>query len=283
MRRTATILLAALVVVGTLGVVPTTGVAQQTTDSGTATATPTDGGAEENETDANATAPGDVLEGVVGVQEAEMEGAIENRTFGIQIAQAATDDAKAEVVKERLTAIEERLKGLEDRKQELEEARENGSISASEYRAEIAQLAARTNNTKQLANRSANVSEGLPNETLQANGINVTAIRTLQERADELTGPEVSKIARSIAGPSVTEKAPKAAERRGPPSDGADAGASEADRSGNRTAAGGSQATETPDRPDGGSGGNETADGGSTDESGGDAGGANGGSADGRP
>jgi len=220
MGRTATLLVAALVVVGGLAAVPATGLAQTATDDSTATATPE---SDDEERDGNATAPGDLLEGVLGVQEAEVEGEIENRTFGIQVAQAATDDAKADVVADRLDRIEERLTELEERKEELNESRENGTISEAEYRNEIAKLAVETNNTKQLANRSANVSEGLPEEVLREKGINVTAIQTLAERADELTGPEVAEIARSIAGPSVANAAgnataaDNATERRGPP------------------------------------------------------------------
>lgn len=211
MRRTTTLLVAALVVVGTLAAVPATGLAQ------TDTATPTPDGDEAE--DGNATAPGDLLEGAVGVQEAEVEGEIENRTFGIRVARAATDEAKADVVAEQLERNEERIAELEERRAELEAARENGTISDAEYRNEIARLAVESRNAERLTNRTGNVSEGLPADLLEERGIDATAIRTLSERADQLTGPEVSEIARGIAGPSAADDA---SERRGPSEGGAD-------------------------------------------------------------
>lgn len=212
MRRTTTLLVAALVVVGTLAAVPATGLAQ--TD-GTDTATP-DGDEVE---DGNATAPGDLLEGVVGVQEAEVEGEIENRAFGIRVARAATDGAKADVVAERLERNEERIAELEDRREDLEAARENGTISEAEYRNGIARLAVESRNAERLTTRTGDVSEGLPADLLEERGVNATAVRTLSERADRLTGPEVAEIARSIAGRSAADDA---SERRGPSEDGAD-------------------------------------------------------------
>jgi len=151
--------------------------------------------------DANASvAPGERLSGVVGVQEAELDGEVEGRAFGIKVAQAATNESRADVVADQLRDVEQRLNETEQRRQELEEARENGSISEGKYRAEMAKLAAQTQTAKELTNRSENASEGLPAELLESKGINASAIQTLKDRAEQLTGPEVAEIARSIAG-----------------------------------------------------------------------------------
>ncbi|PSQ58965.1 MAG: hypothetical protein BRD23_05535 [Halobacteriales archaeon SW_9_67_25] len=151
--------------------------------------------------DANASvAPGERLSGVVGVQEAELDGEVEGRAFGIKVAQAATNESRADVVADQLRDVEQRLNETEQRRRELEKARENGSISEGKYRAEMAKLAAQTQTAKELTNRSENASEGMPAELLESKGINASAIQTLKDRAEQLTGPEVAEIARSIAG-----------------------------------------------------------------------------------
>ena len=153
----------------------------------------------------NATAPGERLSGVVGVQEAELEGDLDQRTFGIQIAQAASEGAQADAVGDQLTAIEERLSDLEERKAELEEKREAGEISEGQYRAGMAAVAASTESAMQLTNQTEDAAGELPRELLEEKGINVDAIQTLKDKAHELSGPEVAEIARDIAGPGVGE------------------------------------------------------------------------------
>jgi hypothetical protein len=154
-----------------------------------------------NSTNGNASvAPGERLSGVVGIQQAELEGEVDERTFGIRVAQAATDESEADAVAEQLGDVQRRLQNLERRKQALEQARANGSLSEGKYRAEMAELAARTQTATELADESANATRGLPADLLESKGINATAIETLKERASQLGGPEVAEIARSIAG-----------------------------------------------------------------------------------
>ncbi|MEF8775462.1 MAG: hypothetical protein V5A43_03030 [Haloarculaceae archaeon] len=175
----------------------------------------------EDGTENASVAPGQMLAGNVDVGEAEIEGEIEARSFGITVAKAETDDATADVVSKALDSVEGRLNELEARKQALDRARENGSISEGEYRARITGLAAETANVKRLANASGTVSEGLPAEVLAARGIDVTAIQTLQDRASELRGPQVAEIARGIAGENVDARpgGPAAGDRGGQPGD----------------------------------------------------------------
>lgn len=156
---------------------------------------------------ANGTAPGERLSGVVGVGEAELEGDLDERTFGIQVANASTQEAQADVVADRLADVEQRLAALEERKATLDQRRADGEISEGKYRAEVSKLAAETQTTKRMINQSAQVNEKLPadlvEERLAQRGINASAIQTLSERANELSGPEVAEIARGIAGPNV--------------------------------------------------------------------------------
>jgi hypothetical protein len=177
-----------LLAVSALAVAP--GAMAQQTETETAT---------ENET----VEPGAQLSGVVGVQEAELNGDVEERAYGIRIAQANSSDAKAAVVAEQLNRSEQRVAELEERRAELEAARDNGSISNGQYRAQVAQLHAESQTVQRVNNQTNETASELPAETLEANGVNVTAIRTLSERASELSGPETASVARSIAGASV--------------------------------------------------------------------------------
>ena len=201
MRRAIPAIMAVLLAVSAIAVVP--GAMAQRTETETAT---------ENET----VEPGAQLSGVVGVQEAELNGDVEERAYGIRIAQANTDDAKAAVVAEQLNRSEQRVAELEERRAELEAARENGSISNGQYRAQVAQLHAESRTVERVNNQSDETASELPAETLEANGVNATAIRTLSERASELSGPETARVARTIAGASVgTDARPDGVDRRG--------------------------------------------------------------------
>lgn len=204
MRRSTPALIAIVLVVSALAAFPMAGLAAQTTES---TATPTE----------NATvAPGEQLSGVVGVQDAELEGEVQSRAYGSRIANASGNDSRAAVVAEQLGDIEQHLTELEQRRQALDEARENGSMSEGQYRARIARLAAETRTVERLANQSNATVQDLPAKSLEAKGLNATAIKTLSERASELGGPEVAEIARSIAGENVGNGLPMQAEDRRP-------------------------------------------------------------------
>ncbi|MDS0220228.1 hypothetical protein NDI54_02565 [Haloarcula sp. S1AR25-5A] len=203
MRRATPVLLAVVLIMSTLAAVPAATMAQETETT-------------TEQAGQHTTAPGAQLAGVVSVQEAELDGEVQSRTFGIRVAQANTDDAKAAVVADQLTDSEARLAELQQRKQALNEARENGSMSEGEYRAKAAQLHAETQNVQRLANQTNETASRLPAEALEKKGINATAIKTLSQRASELSGPEVAAIAKGIAGPNVGQQArPDDARNRG--------------------------------------------------------------------
>lgn len=183
-----------VLVVSTLAAVPAATMAQETE-----TVT--------EQADANATPPGTRLAGVVSVHEAELDSEVQSRTFGVRIARANTDAAKAAVVADQLHDSEDRLAELRQRKQALDDARENGSMSEGEYRARAARLHAETKTVQRLANETNAAASRLPAEALERKGVNATAIETLSHRASELSGPEVAAIARGIAGPNVGQQA----------------------------------------------------------------------------
>lgn len=162
-------------------------------------------------TDENASvdvAPGEQMAGVIGVQSAEIDGEVSDRTFGVKVAQAATNESAADAVAERLAEVEERIEANDKRLAELEEARENGSISEGQYRAEVAKTAAENANAERAVDQANETAGELPADVLEERGINASAIQTLKNNASELSGPETAEIAQSIAGPSVGERAP---------------------------------------------------------------------------
>lgn len=174
--------------------------------------------------DTQSVEPGAHIAGVVGIQHAELDGDVADRTFGIKVAQAQTDDEAADIVAERLGQIEERLAAHETSIAELQRDRDAGNMSESTYRAKVATLVAEKNQTERAAGQTAAVAEGLPEDVLRDRGINVEAIHELRINASELGGPEVSEIARSIAGSDGANE-----RDRGPPEQ-SPAGDSPADR-----------------------------------------------------
>ncbi len=199
----------AVLVVVSVAAVPISGLAATgdgvLADSHDSNATATNG------TDGNASvAPGERLSGVVGVQQAELEGEVDRRAFGLQVAKAASNESKAGVVAAQVGDVQQRIADLRERQQALNESVQNGSISEGKYRAQVAELGAKMQTAKDLANQTASESEGLPVDLLKSKDINATAIQQLRERASELGGKQVADIARSIAGPSAAPRGPPA-------------------------------------------------------------------------
>jgi hypothetical protein len=169
-----------------------------------------------NESDESA-APGARLAGVVAFQGAEVEGEVEGRAFGNQVARANWNGSKAEAVADRFEELTRRMDELRERKRALAEARENGSISTARYRAELAALAARTTAVERQANQTEAATRDLPTDVLESKGVNATAIERLRNDSRQLTGPETAAIARTIAGPGAGGALGAANVTRGPP------------------------------------------------------------------
>lgn len=218
MKRTG-ILVAVLVVVGMIAIPAVGAVAQQT----------------ETETQEDSVTPGERLSGVVGVQGAEIDGEVERNAYAIALERADDNATKASHIAEKLNETEQRLAELDERKAELREQRDNGNITEGQYRARTAKLATEVDTAKEQLNQSNATAAELPAETLEENGVNATAIRTLMDSANELSGGEVSEIARSIAG-DRSGMPDRAADRNGGDDRDGDRGAGD-NRAGNNTAA----------------------------------------------
>lgn len=148
-------------------------------------------------------APGEQLAGVVGVQGAEIEGEVSQRAYGIRMANAQSEAAKAEVVERQMTDVEDRLDALEERREEVNAAYETGEISYGEYRAELAHIEAERRTAERLANDLAATATELDADLLDERGVDAEAIRALTAEANDLGGPEVADVAQSIVGDRV--------------------------------------------------------------------------------
>ncbi len=163
-------------------------------------------------TTVNATAPGLMLAGSIAVQHEELQGEIDHRSFGLQVAAAASNDSKAQVLNRTQAHLETRLEEVETEMERLNDSRANETISNSTYQVRMTAMVTRLSNLERMANSTNQTAGTLPAETLEANGVNVTALEQLRNHARTMTGPETAAMARQIAGNSVGTP-------MGPPSD----------------------------------------------------------------
>lgn len=187
-----------------------------------AMALPESGGSEAAETpddaqvDNETIRPGEQLSGAVNVQGAEVNNAVESRSFGREVAAAASNQGKAAVVADRVERIEERLADLQEQRGELRTAFENGSLPSGAYQARMASLATRIDGIERQLNHSQRVTATLPEQARRAAGLNETKVTDLRSRASEMRGGEVAAAARAIGGPPPGKGMP-ASPGGGPP------------------------------------------------------------------
>ena len=168
-----------------------------------------------NETTTSATSPGAQLAGVVGVQQAEVNGELDNRTFGHRVATANNDAERAAIIAGRQIKTTERLATQTDRLANLRAARANDTIPTAEYRAKVATVAAETANIEREAAQLKRTADKLPPAVRERNSINMSAIEQLHTNAGAVRGSETAAIARSIGG--TTARNPMAGKPRDPP------------------------------------------------------------------
>lgn len=154
--------------------------------------------------DSQQATPGEQLGGVIGVQAAAVDGELDDRTFGQQIANADSDKARADLINERLNETETRIADHQDRMTELQERREAGEITAGRYQAQLARLEAEQANTERTVERANDTARGLPEDVLADRGISVDRIDELRTNARNVGGPATSDAAREVAGENVT-------------------------------------------------------------------------------
>jgi len=160
-------------------------------------------------------APGERLAGVVGIQQAAVDGDLSERRYAVRLDRADTDAERAAIVDERRAEIEQRLADHRTELAELRAAREAGNLSEGSYRAQVATVAAETAATERAAERATETASGLPEETLADQGVDTDDLDALRAEASDLGGGETAAIAREIGGPNVTT--PGVGRTGGPP------------------------------------------------------------------
>ncbi|MFB6197944.1 MAG: hypothetical protein ABEI52_06710, partial [Halobacteriaceae archaeon] len=144
---------------------------------------------------------GERLAGVIQMQEANISGEFNQRTFQVRLRQARTAEAKAAIIANKTETLRNRLQELRNLRRTLIQARRNGSISTGEFVASMASLSARIDSLQEMSNSTVDAARRLPEQVLRSHGINVTAIKAIRQNAHQLKGPQVAAIARTIAGP----------------------------------------------------------------------------------
>ncbi|WP_124195105.1 hypothetical protein [Natrarchaeobius chitinivorans] len=159
--------------------------------------------------------PGEQLAGVVGVQQAELNGELAERAYGIRVASAQTDADRAGVASDQLTDVNDRLDELERLRADLDSAYENGEISYGEYRSQVAVATAEQRILEQLATDATTTVEQLDdgsledrNDSLEGHDdpledYDLDEIRSEADRAADVDTPDASEITQSVAGDSV--------------------------------------------------------------------------------
>ncbi|SIS10892.1 hypothetical protein [Natronorubrum thiooxidans] len=192
MNRTTSITLTAILVVATVAV-----------PLAAASAVPSSSVQSESGAGNESIAPGERFAAAVGVQNAEINGDVSERTFEVRIANAASDEAKAAVVADQFDASEARQTALEDRLAGLNESRNTGELGEGRYQAEVAPIVAEMRTVERQAAAAETVAMELPEDALDDQDVDVEAIRALRDRAGERGGPETAAIARSITGDDI--------------------------------------------------------------------------------
>ncbi|WP_158056115.1 hypothetical protein [Halorussus halophilus] len=157
-----------------------------TADSGPPSA-PDEGTTTANEsTNATTVPPGQQLAGVVGAQEAAVEGELWNRTLSERLANASSAEERAELLAEEVETIEAYVEALESARGNLTESWEDGDISKGEYRTSLSGFVVRARTVEIRANRTTAAVAELPSYLREEEELNVTEVRDLCERAHAL-------------------------------------------------------------------------------------------------
>lgn len=150
--------------------------------------------------------PGAQFIGAIGAHREQHEGAVTEHRVDVRLSRADSPEAKAQLVASIHHQNERRLEELADRKRELRQAYENGSISASEYRARSAVLDVELRSVERTAIQLERVADDLSTSLLIEVGVELAAIREVQTRAHELQGTALAVIAPSFTrGQNATE------------------------------------------------------------------------------
>ena len=189
MTQRYVVLLVACAVVGAVAGLPA--VAAQET------ATPT----ETNDSDGDGL--GTQLTAFTQSSSAAANDSVENGMWNAGFEQSNASE-RAQLVTDRTGTLEARLERLQGQNESIQEQYENGTLSEQAYVARQSRLAARIDALQTAVNDT--------DEAATEAGVNDSRLERLKQNASQLSGPEVARIARGLAG-SPAEMPPQAANR----------------------------------------------------------------------
>lgn len=163
------------------------GPAAEETDDVDATGTPTP-----------TVAPGAKFVGAIGVHRERHAGEIDAETVEVRLARAGSERARAEVVADVSDAKRDRFDDLLERTRELERARDNGTISESEYLARRAALDVQFRSVARVAGRLEVAADGLSAAVLLEVDVDLESIRALEADARDRQSGALGRIAPSF-------------------------------------------------------------------------------------
>jgi hypothetical protein len=144
-------------------------------------------------------APGARFAGAIGAHREHHANEMSEETVEVRLSQSGSELARAEVVADVYDAKRDRLDELAERGRELRRARDNGTISESEYRARRAVLDADLRSIERVATRIGVAAEGLSPGVLLEVNVALVSIQELETGARDRQSGELGRIAPSFA------------------------------------------------------------------------------------
>ena len=130
--------------------------------------------------------PGQELANVVGAQESVVAREIERRGFNATLENASSPGERATVVATELERIDVRLTDLENCQEALVTAREEGDLTAEEYRQRTSTLEPKIEDVRERLNRTAEAADELPRQMRERNDIGEQRFENLTKRAEDI-------------------------------------------------------------------------------------------------
>lgn len=146
----------------------------------------------------NGSAPsGGFISSVVGMEEATVDATVTVASFETRLSAAATDSERAAVIARSLNASRMQVSMLESRLEALRARRMNGSISRGWFAVETSWLLSSAEEQRAVTARLERATRTVPQDELARRNAAAAQIQRLQDRIDRLLATEVPEIHRT--------------------------------------------------------------------------------------
>lgn len=117
---------------------------------------------------------------------------VDRRMYNAAFENASNQTERAAVVRDRVATLRNRIERIRDQQELLQTARNNGSISAAEFRARMSRLVGKLTALNRSLEELANQAESV--------GVNRTAVETLRQQAANAASPALAAFAQEMFG-----------------------------------------------------------------------------------